>query len=183
MGRITAADIAQSAGISRRTYFNHYPDGLPGVLADDLAELLRPVAERLAARPAHEQPLVAAERVVAHGLPAELIDWLNRFGPQLLSRSGAYLHGQVWMRQTRWLAQVLREQAGTDTDPLFATSFAGTLVSLFDAAHRSASAEGARRLEPGTLEQLLLIAIQHCRQGWRFPGEPTADRLSFPCSR
>src|SRR5690606_38667258 len=55
---VTAEQIAEGAGVSRRTFFNYFPN-IEAVVAAGLAEPLQRIAAALLGRPAAEEPLTA----------------------------------------------------------------------------------------------------------------------------
>lgn len=175
LGAITAADIATAAGVSRRTYFNHYPDGLAGVLADAFSTCLEDLVGRFIGRPASEAPLVAAQRAVADGLPEELLDWLCLVGDRPGAAHDADLHQQVWLRQSQWLAAALRRRLGEAVPTLYVDSLATTVMSIFNTAERAWLDQTHGDQSPQSrhmLGDLLGKALSYAAHGWQQPPEP-----------
>src|SRR5690625_2861434 len=67
--QVTVEDITERAGVSRRTFFNYFPN-IEAVVAAGLAEPLERIAGAFLRRPEHEEPLTA----IAAALREEPID-------------------------------------------------------------------------------------------------------------
>lgn len=169
---ITAEQIADQAGVSRRTFFNYYA-GIDAVLAEATQEPMLAVFESFLARPASEDPLTAMINALQGPIPWDLARWCAA-----LCRPGnqeSEVHAQVWQRHTDWLARVLRARLGDDADPMYVASLAGSVMSLFTAAQDRWMTSTQGRLDAASLllfSELLRTALGHARDGWRTP-QPT----------
>lgn len=130
---VTIDDIAAAAGVSVRTFFNHFAgkdDALVGVEPAALDEL----ADELRRRPPEEGPVDALRAVVLSGIDTdgmlrrwELRNTLVRTYPSLLPR---YLASMVQIEGA--LGAALADRLGVDqrTDPRPRTAVAAVLAAL-----------------------------------------------------
>lgn len=168
---VTAEDIAERAGVSRRTFFNYFT-GIEGVVAAGLAEPLERMADALLRRPADEHPLVAIAAALREEPlgPEILLAWLP---PQPLgSARGRELHPRVWQHHEEWLVGVLRERLGEDDDDLRVRSLAASVMAMFEMVQQAwlptavaLPAADAVASFNDTLQQVLA----HADAGWRRP--------------
>ena len=136
LGNVTAEDIADRAGVSRRTFFNYF-SGIEGVVAAGMAEPLERIAAALRRRPLDEQPLEAiAAALREEPLPAEiLLGWAPTTAPS--SAQGHELHLRVWQHHANWLVEILRDRlddsgnTGND-DELRVRSLAAAVMGIFE---------------------------------------------------
>lgn len=169
---ITAEQIAEQAGVSRRTFFNYYA-GVDAVLAEAIRAPMSDVAQAFLARPDTEDPLTAIIASLAEQLPVELIRWCVVLGPPQDQHSE--IHAQVWHRHTDWLSGVLRQRLGADVAPAFVDGLAGSIMSIFAATTRTWLERSRGLAETDSLQlfaTLLVAGLRHARDGWRHPHEP-----------
>lgn len=169
---ITAEQIAEQAGVSRRTFFNYYA-GVDAVLAEAIRAPMSDVAQAFLARPVSEDPLTAIINSLAEQLPVELIRWCVVLGPPQDQHSE--IHSQVWHRHTDWLSEVLRERLGNEADSLFIDGLSGSIMSMFAATTRVWLERSAGHTEADSVAMfraLLLASLRHARDGWRHPHDP-----------
>lgn len=169
IGELTAEQIAEGAGVSRRTFFNYYA-GLDTLLAEATQEPMLGLFEDFLARPGHEDPLSAMIATLRGPLPIELARWCAALSHPDNQRSEIY--GQVWARHTDWLAGMLQARLGPDADPLYVAGLAGSVMSLFTAAQDIWIARTRGGLDDASLllfADLLRTALGHARAGWRTP--------------
>lgn len=105
----TVEEIAAAAGVSHMTFFRYFPRKEVVVESDDYDPLL---AEHIATRPAHENPLTAIHQAVRQSLAAVLPDDRDA----ILARSRLILHTPA-LRARNWQNQ-------DATGELFATALA-----------------------------------------------------------
>lgn len=167
LAEITVEEIADRAGVSRRTFFNYYA-GIDAVLAEATRKPMADVAEAFLARPRSEDPLAAIIASLNDHLPRELLPWCVVLGQPEAQTSE--IHRQVWHLHTEWLGGVLRQRMGPSADALFISALAGTVMSIFDAATQSWLQRSQGRLDQESLEMygsLLATALGYARDGWR----------------
>ena len=130
---MTAETVAEAAGVSRRTFFNYFPS-LEAALAEGMSSPITTLAEAFLARPADEPPLVAMQRTVeVSPVPHELLAWIA-----LVKSPGPERHPvalNIWGYHREWLEDLLLDRV-PDADPLAASSLAGTVMAIFEAAER-----------------------------------------------
>lgn len=166
---VTAEEIADRAGVSRRTFFNYFT-GIESIVAAGLSEPLRRLAEALLRRPPEEDPLGAIAAALREQPLGE--DVLLGWGPPTPASTSPQrqsLHLRIWQHHEEWLVGVLREWLHTD-DELRVRSLAAVLMSLFDLVQREwlprvADLEPAQAVDAFTAQ--LQRALEHARVGWR----------------
>ncbi|HLS48947.1 MAG TPA: helix-turn-helix domain-containing protein [Actinomycetaceae bacterium] len=165
LGGVTAEDIADGAGVSRRTFFNYF-SSIEGVVAAGLAEPLDRLAAAMHRRPADEDPLQAmieALREEPLG-PEILLDW------QLPTPSAEreMVHMRLWQHHREWLTDVLRERMA-DHPRLHTESLAAAVMAIFEVVHQEwvpvAGASAQQAID--SLNIRLRQALQYARRGWR----------------
>ncbi|WP_448072827.1 TetR/AcrR family transcriptional regulator [Georgenia yuyongxinii] len=167
---VTAEDIADRAGVSRRTFFNYFA-GIEGVVAAGLSAPLQRIAAALQGRPAAEDPLTAiAAALREQPIGAEiLLGWVDVTAPAPSARQGVHL--RIWQHHEQWLVEVLRERLG-DGDDLRVRSLAAAVMALFELVQHEWLPKLAG-LDPesavATFNAELLRALEHARCGWREP--------------
>lgn len=167
---VTAEEIADRAGVSRRTFFNYFA-GIEDVVAAGLAEPLQRLAEALHRRPAAEDPLAAiAAALREQPIGAEvLLVWGPAVSPSTSQRHA--LHLRLWQHHERWLVGVLRQRLGTG-DELRVRSLAAAVMALFEVVQED-WAPTAAGLDPDAamtaFNSELLRALDHARAGWQQP--------------
>lgn len=100
LAQITVEEIADRAGVSRRTFFNYY-GGMDAVLVEATREPMAHVAEAFLARPLGEDPLSAIISSLDDHLPRDLLQWCVVLGQPQAQESE--IHRQVWHLHTQWL--------------------------------------------------------------------------------
>ncbi len=166
---ITAEQIAEQAGVSRRTFFNYYA-GIDAVLTEATQEPMLAVFEAFLARPADEDPLAAMIAALQGPLPGELAQWCAALSRPDNQSSETY--ARVWQRHTEWVAGVLHARLGPDANHLYVAGLAGAVMSLFTAAQERWMTRTQGRLDEASLllfSELLRTALSHARDGWRNP--------------
>ena len=168
---VTAEDIADRAGVSRRTFFNYF-SGIEAVVAAGLAGPLERMADALRRRPAEEEPLVAIHAAL-HEEPigAEiLLAWLPTDVP-VTSLRGRDVHLRVWQHHEEWLVDVLRDRLGNDDDARV-RSLAAAVMAIFETVQRAwlpAAAELAPDDAVTAFNDSLQRVLAHADAGWRRP--------------
>ncbi len=167
---VTAEDIADRAGVSRRTFFNYFA-GIEAVVAAGLAEPLERMADALRRRPSAEEPLVAiAAALRQEPLGAEiLLGWLPTTPGSSLR--GREVRLRVWQHHEEWLVGVLRDRLGDDDD-LRVRSLAAAVMAMFETVQRAWLPTAVGR-DPddavADFNDTLLRVLAHADAGWRRP--------------
>lgn len=175
---ITVDQLAEAAGISRRTFFNYYA-GLPAVLIEVFSEYAADLLTHLDRDQLAHGPVQAMRAVVRPSvLPREFLGWLavlNCHDVEDTAAEGfALVERAVWAEMGSWLQEVLRDLMPAGTDPLYIATLAPSVMHSFAAAEQ----EWVRDLtRPGhvtdadidTFCALLDRALGHLHAGWQHP--------------
>lgn len=158
---LTAEAVAARAGVSRRTFFNHFPS-LESVLTASVAEFFASVGRRLEARPAGEVVLDSALAVVTDAGDDELAERIA-----VLAAAGdasPHARGLILVELHAWLEWLegwLRGRLGPDVDELHVATLASALVAAAEAAFRV----WARGASDGSLHDAFAASIALLRTG------------------
>lgn len=169
---VTAEDIADRAGVSRRTFFNYF-SGIEGVVAAGMAESLDRIAAALRRRPLDEQPLTAiAAALRDEPLPAEiLLGWIPPTAPT--SVRGHELHLRVWQHHADWLVEILRDRLDdSDDDELRVRSLAAAVMGIFEVVQAAWLPTAIGRDPQESVAEFnreLLRALGYAGAGWQSP--------------
>ena len=181
--RITVDQIADAAGISRRTFFNYYA-GTPAVVSEVIGSSTEHLADAVGALDPRTSPIHPLRRLVAEvGIPTALIEWLALLNLHACADdpAAATFDRAVWAEKGAWLEDLLVERLPRGVDPLYVATLATTIMNCFAAAERSWAA--AR--EPGApvddrdvadFHRQLDRALAYAEHGWA--SASTADRYT-----
>ncbi|HET7138731.1 MAG TPA: TetR/AcrR family transcriptional regulator [Arthrobacter sp.] len=189
-GNFTVEDIADAAGISRRTFFNYF-GSTDAALAAVTQSFLDSALQQFRQRPADE-PILESARAALMQLAdpmtvaplAELFSLTQ--GNAVLSRSEL----EAWDHCTEQIITAARERfAGTpeaEVDELYLRSLAGSIIACGKAAMDVWFMRCGADLAPGSLavlRQLLIDSIAHLGSGFGSPGAaPELDPGTAPSS-
>ncbi len=195
-GNFTVEDIADAAGISRRTFFNYFAS-TEAAIASITFSFLDTALQQFRRRPASE-PIMEAARAALVELadpmtvaPVAELHSLGQSNPQL-SRSEL----EAWDHCTEQIIQAARERVGgvnaaadgvadvgTGTDELYLRALAGSVISCGKAAMDVWFARCGGDLSPAslaTLRQLLIDAISLLGSGFAGPAPGPTDAPAAP---
>ena len=113
--KITVEDIAETADVSIRTFYDHFSSKEDAIIGFDASRVLQ-LREALVARPRSEQPLEALRAVLRELLEESSEEWplrmeVIRTNPTLLSRMFA-----SFATAERAMIDVIAERTGTDAN-------------------------------------------------------------------
>ncbi|MGA8045238.1 MAG: TetR/AcrR family transcriptional regulator [Dermatophilaceae bacterium] len=174
--RVTVDQLAEAAGISRRTFFNYYA-GIPAVVSEVIGSSTEHLADGVGALDPSVSPIRPLRRLVAEvGIPTALIEWLALLNLHACADdpAAATFDRTVWAEKGAWLEHLLVERLPGGADPLYVATLATTIMNCFAAAERSWAA--AR--EPGTpvddndvaqFHGQLDRALAYAEHGWAAP--------------
>ncbi|MGZ4661472.1 MAG: TetR/AcrR family transcriptional regulator [Arthrobacter sp.] len=184
LGNFTVEDIADVAGISRRTFFNYF-GSTEAAIASVTFGFLDRALQQFRLRPASEPILVSARAALVEladpmtvAPMAELYS-LSQGSPQL-ARSEL----EAWDHCTDEIIDAARERfapaTGGEVDELYLRTLAGSIISCGKAAMdvwfaRCGADLSAESLS--TLRQLLIDAMGLLGSGFASPSTPSTDRL------
>ncbi|MGM9473541.1 TetR/AcrR family transcriptional regulator [Pseudarthrobacter sp. YS3] len=185
-GNFTVEDIADTAGISRRTFFNYF-SSTEAALASMTHGFLDTALQQFRQRPANE-PILESARAALMQLAdpmtvaplAELFSLTHENA--LLSRSEL----EAWDHCTEQIINAARERfaatPGAAVDELYLRSLAGSVISCGKAAMDVWFARCGADLSPGSLSilrQLLIDAMGHLGAGFSSPAPGNATSTSL----
>jgi AcrR family transcriptional regulator len=187
-GNFTVEDIADAAGISRRTFFNYF-SSVEAALAAVTHGFLDNALQQFRLRPANE-PILESARAALMELadpmtvaPMAELFTLTQQNP-VLSRSEL----EAWDHCTEQIITATRERAagtpGAAIDELYLRALAGSVISCGKAAMDVWFARCGADLSPASLSvlrKLLIDAIGHLGSG--FDGHARSSSSSVPTDR
>lgn len=168
-GQFTIDDIAEAAGISRRTFFNYFPS-TSAALNVAMEDFLDGVLGHFQARPQNENIVDSMLHALSQPAdPANLAVMAELHGLAEKHPDMARVHLEAWDQAEHRIVDSLRTRLGQETDPFYT----GTLVAAVLACGRSAFAQWQYRAQgeitPQTLkllEELFTEAIGFLRDGF-----------------
>ncbi|GAA1911192.1 TetR family transcriptional regulator [Arthrobacter gandavensis] len=168
-GQFTIDDIAEAAGISRRTFFNYFPS-TSAALNVAMEDFLDGVLGHFQARPQNENIVDSMLHALSQPAdPANLAVMAELHGLAEKHPDMARVHLEAWDQAEHRIVDSLRTRLGQETDPFYT----GTLVAAVLACGRSAFAQWQYRTQgeitPQTLkllEELFTEAIGFLRDGF-----------------
>ncbi|AXH97487.1 TetR/AcrR family transcriptional regulator [Ornithinimicrobium avium] len=132
---VTVEQVAERAGISRRTFFNYYA-GLAAVIGEVLRSYTDRLAEALPADALRRQPVAALRRLLrTAGLDLGFLTWLaalNCHGPA--KEQAVLLERAVWTDLGGWFRDEISARLSAQVDPLYVATLADAVMSAFSAA-------------------------------------------------
>ena len=174
--RLTVEQLADEAGISRRTFFNYYA-GIPAVVSEIIGSSTEHMADAIGGFDAGASPMARLREIVRTvGIPVELIEWLA-----LLNRhastddpAAAAFDRVVWAAKGAWLEDVLIARLPSGVDALYLATLATTIMSCFAAAERTwaAGREPGGPVDPAAVAAFhreLDRALAYAESGWAAP--------------
>lgn len=175
---VTVEDIADRAGVSRRTFFNYFPS-IEVALAASINDTITGIAEAFLARPADESPLTAIIRALEEApFEERLISWVfsvGQCGPDQRTKPPA-LH--LWRHHFEWAAGLIAQRTGADADSLYCTTLAGTVLTVFESAEATWLAERPEvpvgDEDVAIFNTLVREGFKLARDGWPPPSTATS---------
>jgi AcrR family transcriptional regulator len=134
IGNFTVEDIAEEAGVSRRTFFNYFPS-LEASLASVTEGFLDNALEQFRLRPANE-PILESARAALMALadPMTVAPMAELFSLTQDNRTLARSELEAWDHCTNQIIDAARHRLGPDADELYLRALAGSIVSCGKAA-------------------------------------------------
>lgn len=183
--RVTVDQLAATAGISRRTFFNYY-GGIPAVVSEVIGSSTEHLADAIGDLDPTASPLHPLRRLVAEvGIPTDLIEWLALLNlhAEADDPAAATFERAVWAEKGAWLESLLAERLPQGADPLYVATLATTIMNCFAAAERSwaASREPGAPVDDPDVAQFhrqLDRALAYAQHGWAPQAATTPDRRS-----
>ena len=172
LGGFTAEELADAAGVSRRTFFNYFGSVEEAIAAPTFGFLDRALG-KLRERPADEPILESALHVLTGMADNDLIEpmaqsFLVAAGHDPLTR----FQLQAFDDCADKIGTAIRERHPGLGDDLYVAALAGSIISCGKAALETWMAESGGDLSPSSLTRLrslLSDAITHLKTGFAAP--------------
>lgn len=171
---ITVDQVAEEAGVSRRTFFNYF-----GSIPALLTEVFAGQAALIVAAADHQllrvDPIAAMRALArADGIPRELLSWCAVLNRHEGSSDSVLIERAVWSDLAAWLEGVLTNLLPGGTDPLYVSTLASGVMSTFAAAEQTWLAgltDGAELTDAdlAAFDHHLDRALGYLATGWRPP--------------
>ncbi|MEV7606376.1 TetR family transcriptional regulator [Paenarthrobacter sp. NPDC089322] len=153
-GNFTVEDIAASAGVSRRTFFNYFPS-LEAALASVADGFMDHALEQFRLRPADESILESAQAaLMALADPMSVAPMAELFSLTQDNRSLARSELEAWEHCTEQIIDAARNRLGTGVSELYLHALAGSVISCGKAAMNVWFAQRGPDLSAGSLAVL-----------------------------
>lgn len=177
--RVTVDQLAETAGISRRTFFNYYA-GIPAVVSEIIGSSTAHLADAIGGFDAGTSPMARVrETLRTVGIPLELVEWLALLNRHACTDDPAAdaFERVVWAEKGAWLEAVLVQRLPSGADGLYLATLATTIMSCFAAAERSwaAEREPGSPVDPAAVAEFhreLDRALAYAESGWAAPSVP-----------
>ncbi|KRE87959.1 TetR/AcrR family transcriptional regulator [Arthrobacter sp. Soil764] len=183
-GNFTVEDIADTAGISRRTFFNYF-SSTDAALASIVHGFLDNAIKQLRLRPVDEPMLESAQAaLMALADPRAVAPLAELFTLTQQSPLMSHTELEAWDHCRAQVFTVARERlAGTPgaQDELYIHALAGSIISCGKAAMEVWFSRRGPDLTPASLaelRQLLIDAMALLATGFNTPAPPSATRSS-----
>ncbi|HKS01465.1 MAG TPA: TetR/AcrR family transcriptional regulator, partial [Arthrobacter sp.] len=189
-GNFTVEDIAEAAGISRRTFFNYF-SSTEAAIASVTNGFLDSALEQFRRRPADE-PILESARAALVELadPLTVAPLAELFGltqgNPLMARSEL----EAWDHCTEQIVAAARERSGQGTgreqDELYVRALAGSVVSCGKAAMDVWFRRCGPDMSPeslAVLRQLLIDSMALLGSGFAGPASPPTKSPAKPSTR
>ncbi|GAA4042644.1 TetR family transcriptional regulator [Arthrobacter methylotrophus] len=154
VGSFTVEDIAEEAGVSRRTFFNYFPT-LEAALASVTEGFLDHALEQFRLRPSDE-PILDSARAALMALadPMTVSPMAELFSLTQDNRTLARSELEAWDHCTTQIIDAARHRLGPDADELYLRALAGSIISCGKAAMSVWFEERGPDLSPESLASL-----------------------------
>ncbi|MDP5226741.1 MULTISPECIES: TetR family transcriptional regulator [Arthrobacter] len=172
LGGFTAEDLADAAGISRRTFFNYFPSP-EAALAATVQIFLDGAIEEFRNRPHQESVLDSAIAAVTALVEPGALSRMARVC--LLTENQPQVQRwqlMAWDEATGKLSAAAVERLGTEADPFFVRTMVGAIIGAGKAAmefwleHEAPRNGEVTDAHSAALRRLITQALQHLRNGF-----------------
>lgn len=174
--KVTVDQLAERAGVSRRTFFNYYA-GIAAVLSEIIGENTEHMAAMVEDLDGEESPFARLRTLIRTvGIPRGLIEWLALITMHDVALDPAAMAFEriVWSEKGAWLEASLIAKLPDGVDELYVATLASTIMNNFAAATRSWAARRApgRPLDQSAVDDFnaeLDRALAFAEHGWASP--------------
>ncbi|WP_394941659.1 TetR/AcrR family transcriptional regulator [Psychromicrobium sp. YIM B11713] len=169
LNKFTVEDVAETAGISRRTFFNYF-SSTEAAIASTTEGFLDQVIEKFIGRPASESLLEAAQQSLrALADPTQLALIAEVYSLTKPHDTVARVQAEVWDDCEAKLALALVPRLGDNAHPLYVRALAGSVLACGKSAieiwferHGTSVTQDSLR----DLQNLLIEVIGYLRDGF-----------------
>ncbi|MEA5456624.1 TetR/AcrR family transcriptional regulator [Sinomonas sp. JGH33] len=172
LGNFTAEDLAEAAGVSRRTFFNYFSSADEAIAAPTFG-FLDAALDRFRERPPGEPLLESAINALVGLADHELM------APMAQSFIVAHGHDPVTRFQlqafdecSEKIVAAIRKREGDSLDELYVQALAGSVMACGKASLQVWFAERGGDLSPSSIDrlrELLMASIAHLKCGFAVP--------------
>lgn len=176
--QVTVDQIAEAAGVSRRTFFNYYA-GVPALLSEIIGSHTEHLPDALGTFSGSTAPIEQMRQVLRTvGIPVALLDWLAvlnlHAADGTASDSLLALERSVWADRGAWLESELARRLPQGSDDLYVATLASTIMSCFAAAEQTwvAGRDPAAAVDDAAVAAFsaeLDRALAYASAGWAAP--------------
>ncbi|MGO4473320.1 TetR/AcrR family transcriptional regulator [Arthrobacter sp. M-10] len=180
-GNFTVEDIAEEAGVSRRTFFNYFPS-LEAALASVTKGFLDHALEQFRLRPSDE-PILDSARAALTALadPMTVSPMAELFSLTHDNRALVRSELEAWDHCTTQIIDAARRRVGPDVNELYLRALAGSIISCGKAAMSVWFEQHGPDLSAeslASLRQHLIDAIGLLGSGFKAPAPQTPSAHS-----
>lgn len=136
--KVTVDQLAERAGISRRTFFNYYA-GIPAVVSEVIGDNTQGLADMITEIDTEQSPFVRLRGIIQTvGLPRELIEWMGLIHAHGCHDEPAAMTFEriVWADKATWLEDTLSARLPDGADELYVATLASTIMNTVATATR-----------------------------------------------
>lgn len=136
--KVTVDQLAERAGISRRTFFNYY-GSIPAVVSEVIGDNTEGLADMITEIDTAQSPFVRLRAIVqTAGLPRELIEWMALIHGHGCHDEPAAMTFEriVWADKSAWLEETISSRLPADVDELYVATLANTIMNTVATATR-----------------------------------------------
>lgn len=172
LGGFTVENVADAAGISRRTFFNYFPSA-EAAIASSTESFLDLAIEKFRERPLDEPILDAAQNaLIALADPMHLATIAEVYSLTGQHDVVGRFQLEIWNDCTDKIIDAAKPRFGADTDELYVRALVGSVISCGKAAMEVWFARHGATIDETSLRELrtlIIQAIKHLGEGFARP--------------
>lgn len=172
LGQFTVEDVAEAAGISRRTFFNYFSSA-EAAIASTTEAFLDSAIEKFRERPAEEPLLEAAQQaLIALADPMRLATIAEVYSLTGQHDTVGRYQLEIWDNCTEKIIEAAGPRIAADSDPLYVRALVGSVLACGKAAMEVWFAKHGSAISKASLQDLNALIIQsiaHLHNGFADP--------------